>query len=268
MAQRASDTGASTVKKMRGARKASRAVMAASRAVIRVGDGRGFVVRAWETIYVSEADRLHLKQPISITVDGVHKRIKRRPFVPRETCYIITAAHCLPSFPPCHGNSYLHERTYQDLLGPLGEKPTVWAECAFADPIADIAVLGPPDNQEIPQKYFAYEALLEKTVPLMVSDAPEAGRAWLLSLDGRWFPCDTSHRGRSFWLSNAAESIVGGMSGSPILADDGSAIGVLCLSSTIGSITGPSTEGGPNPRLITDLPGWLLRNLRSPRGRT
>jgi hypothetical protein len=82
-------------------------------AVITVGDGRGFVVEG-----------------------------------ERETRLIITAAHCLPSFPLCHGASYLEERTYQALLGPLGEKPTVWTECLFVDPIADIAVLGQPDNQD------------------------------------------------------------------------------------------------------------------------
>jgi hypothetical protein len=62
---------------------------------------------------------------------------------------VVTAAHCLPHFPPCHGASYLEERTYGKLLGPLGDKPTVWAECLCADPIADIAVLGSPDNQAL-----------------------------------------------------------------------------------------------------------------------
>jgi len=42
---------------------------------------------------------------------------------------------------------YVEETTYKRLLGPLGGKRTVWAECRFVDPIADIAVLGQPDNQ-------------------------------------------------------------------------------------------------------------------------
>jgi hypothetical protein len=63
-----------------------------ARSVLKVGDGRGFVVNG-------ERDRL-----------------------------VITAGHCLPGLPPCHGMSYIHERTYKKLLGPLGrKKPTVWA---------------------------------------------------------------------------------------------------------------------------------------------
>src|SRR4051812_5465416 len=79
----------------------------AKRAVVRVGDGRGFVVEAG-------GDRI-----------------------------IITAAHCLPNFPPCASFSYTEERTYADLVGKIGTTPTVWAECYFADPIGDIAVRWP-----------------------------------------------------------------------------------------------------------------------------
>ena len=45
--------------------------------------------------------------------------------------------------------SHTEGRTYQRLLGELSGEPTVWAECLFADPISDVAVLGPPDNQEL-----------------------------------------------------------------------------------------------------------------------
>jgi hypothetical protein len=58
---------------------------------------------------------------------------------------------------------------------------------------------------------------------------------------------------------NAAENIIGGMSGSPIVDDDGAAVGVLCTSS--GGQKG-STEGGPNPRLTHNLPGWVLREAQ------
>jgi hypothetical protein len=79
----------------------------AKNAIVKVGGGRGFVVQG-------ERDRL-----------------------------VITAGHCLPDFPTCHSSSHTEERTYKALLGSLGEKPAVWAECLFADPIGDVAVLGP-----------------------------------------------------------------------------------------------------------------------------
>src|ERR1700730_13094991 len=52
---------------------------------------------------------------------------------------IITAAHCLPEMP---GYGYWEETPhYHELIGPLGEKPTIGAQVNFVDPIEDIAVL-------------------------------------------------------------------------------------------------------------------------------
>ena len=65
----------------------------ASRSVLRVGDGRGFVVAG----------------------DGA--------------TYVVTASHCLPHLPQC--GSYLTDKqTYQALLGPPGAETTpVRADC-------------------------------------------------------------------------------------------------------------------------------------------
>jgi hypothetical protein len=101
----------------------------ATSAVITVGDGRGFVVN--------------------------------QPYGVGQIQLVITAAHCLPFFPPCASASYLHERTFQNILAPLGAKPYVWAECLFVDPIGDIAVLGSPDDQELAEKAEAYCELVE-----------------------------------------------------------------------------------------------------------
>jgi hypothetical protein len=203
---------------------------AATRSVVTVGTGRGFVVQSTQ---------------------GTHDRL------------IITAAHCLPKFPPCHGASYTHERTYQGLLASLGDEPSVWTECLFADPIGDIAVIGPPDGQELPDQYEAYENLVESANPLMIADAPKQGPAWLLSLDNRWFRCTVRHSGGSLWISNAIDGISAGMSGSPVLWDDGTAIGVVCTSAGTSGLDQPHTEGGPNPRLMGNLPGWCLKALAS-----
>ncbi|MEJ2246907.1 MAG: hypothetical protein P8Y80_12645, partial [Acidobacteriota bacterium] len=73
--------------------------------VVKVGDGRGFIV------------------------ESKHSRM------------VITAVHCLPYFPPPISIADTGERTYQDLLGPLDGDPCVWCELIFADPVADIAVL-------------------------------------------------------------------------------------------------------------------------------
>jgi hypothetical protein len=124
-------------------------------AVIRVGDGRGFIV---------EAD---------------YRRL------------VLTAAHCLPHFPPCHGASYLEERTYCDLLGLLDtSSPNVCAECLSVDPIADLAVLGSPDNQALSSEAEAYETPTGQRSELQVAGIPERSDDGFLqtgmAADSRW----------------------------------------------------------------------------------
>ena len=98
----------------------------AFRAVLRVREGRGFVVASklqrWERL-------------------------------------VITARHCLPRLPPSHTGSYLEGRTNKRLLGPPDAEPTVWAECLFVDPISDLAVLGAPDSQALCKEYEPRRAM-------------------------------------------------------------------------------------------------------------
>lgn len=205
-------------------------------AVIKVGGGRGFII---------EADR-------------------RR--------YVITAAHCLPKLPPAHAAAYTVERTFRHLLGPIGRRrPTVWAECVFVDPIADIAVLAEPDGQAFFDEYGPYLELTEQVEPFVLGsivfaqetrrtpaghEIPTAPHAKvhgeMLSLKQQWFACEAeSVNGKSLWVKGDAP-IESGMSGSPILGPAGAAIGVVSVSDQRG-------EGGPNPLLMDVLPGWLLR---------
>jgi hypothetical protein len=73
------------------------------------------------------------------------------------------------------------------------------------------------------------------------------------------FSNEVRHRNGPLWIVRAAKEIKGRMSGSPIVDDKCSAIAVLCA---IGGISGEQNrEGGPNPRLARNLPGWLLQNF-------
>src|SRR5215469_4755711 len=167
---------------------------------------------------------------------------------------VITAAHCLPFLPPTRSSLGLEARTYGPLLAPRGEAPRVWALCRFVDPIADIAVLGSANAPHADD----YEALMATATALPIGDrVRHPVNFWiparLLSLDGVWFSCTIRHYGGPLWISHAAARVLGGMSGSPILAETGTAIGV------VGTITSPR-EGGPNARLSYNLPGGLLRD--------
>lgn len=195
--------------------------------VITVGDGRGFVV-----------DLCGKDSPI-----------------------ITTAAHCLPRLTLSNGvdengRQYVADadaRLYANLLGTIGTKPTGWAECLFVEPVADLAVLGTPDNQRLFDEAEAYEALVKSLIRFSVAKAPERGQVWLLSLKCKWFSCQASYipwLNGQIVLSTDPKNIEGGMSGSPIVSDTGAAVGVVSLGSN-------QTECGPNPRLVRDLPGWL-----------
>jgi len=58
---------------------------------------------------------------------------------------------------------------------------------------------------------------------LPIADAAAVSPAWLLSLDCKWFRCEVEHGGGGWNVKNAVQPIVAGMSGSPILNDDGAA---------------------------------------------
>jgi hypothetical protein len=191
----------------------------ALRAVLRVREGRGFVVASklqrWERL-------------------------------------VITAGHCLlPDLPPPHTGSCLKERTYK-LLGPLDAKPTVWAECVFVDLIADLAVLGAPDSQQLYDKNKQYEELTTAMTPLRIAKAGEDTSAFLLSLDLRWHACRVHNCGGALWITGA--KTVGGMSGSPIIDKDGRAIGVVCTGSESENI---KDYDGPHTHLMRSLPRWM-----------
>jgi hypothetical protein len=100
---------------------------------------------------------------------------------------VVTAAHCLPRLPDA-GVPDTEELTFFELLGPLGGRPMVAAECKFVDPVSDLAVLGAPDNQALTAYFSDYENLLASATPLRIADVEgkpgEESRGWLLSLGG------------------------------------------------------------------------------------
>jgi hypothetical protein len=173
--------------------------------------------------------------------------------------YVVTASHCLPGLlPPLPDTA---DRTYADLLGPLGAaESSVWAECRFVDPVADIAVLGRPDDQVFFTQADAYNALIGDALPLLVRRAQDGEQGWLFDVGGQfWFSGKVNIIPPVLWIT-ASQPIRGGMSGSPILGDDGKVMGVCCMSGG-GENDETHYQGGPNASLTGNLPGWLLEEL-------
>jgi hypothetical protein len=174
----------------------------------------------------------------------------------RRSRLVITAAHCLPHLPLPHPGSYTEERTYPQLLGPLGVAPVVSAQCLFADPIADLAVLCQPDSQAFVDEAITFEDLVENRPALQIGALTEPGPGWLMTLGGQWVRCTLDVGGSSGgWLSSLLiadapeEAVAPGTSGSPILDVDGRAVGVISVGEMF------------NPPLAPSLPGWLLAHL-------
>lgn len=215
--------------------------------VVKVGDGRGFIIEHRVKVPPLPPRLRHLPRGV--------------PFLKYRL--VVTAAHCLPHLPPVPP-AYTCERTYTDLLGSLdGSKKEVWAQCLFADPVGDIAVLGCPDNQELSDEADAYDALVDEWPAVQLGKA-SSGRGWMLALSGdHWIETTlkvSSTMSGPILLAGAAEA---GMSGSPILNDAGRAIGILSQGHESQGEDGVrKNQDSTQPILARNLPAWLLEHMK------
>lgn len=216
--------------------------------VVTVGSGRGFVME--HRVYFDFAD------------GNGYKKLRRK--------VVVTASHCLPHAPkmPCY--SY-QETTYAKLLAPLGEEPSIWTQCLFFDPVADVAVLGEPDNQELLDEWDSYHALVNGRRPFATA-APESGEGCMLALDGvTWEPTTLEVHVTIGGNGFSTGPTLAGQSGSPILDGKGRAVALVSMGSETSSngVRTPNERwNGPQPILKLALPPWLLRATkgRSRRG--
>jgi trypsin-like peptidase len=235
---------------------ATRVLLPKPGCVLKVGaGGRGFVLE-----YPYDVPESVLRQARERDL-----RLRRR----RWSRVVVTAAHCLGKLPPPHAMAFADEKTY-NLLGSLdGGNANICAECLFVDPVADIAVLGTPDNQASQEMYEqaeAYEALVD-VAPALRIGKPRTGRGWILSLDGNWVPTPMKVHATLFGVALSTGPTEGGMSGSPILSDAGTAVGVVVIGAeTVGTRRNAKEDdfpNGPQPILERDLPGRFVGCARA-----
>jgi hypothetical protein len=139
-----------------------------------------------------------------------------------------------------------------------GAKKNVSAQSVFVDPIADIAVLSLPDEQDFPDEYERYCELVDE------SGAPNCKsteRQWMVAPPRRApMDSDALHLFRG-WCCTSLETgpTEAAMSGSPIVNDREKAIGVVSIGCTTNANGKRHDEKArPQPILTDNLPGWLL----------
>ena len=171
---------------------------------------------------------------------------------------IVTASHCLPRLPePMLGGDDLVPVRIASFMRS-GQKATGFV--VFADPCADIAVIGtPPDDG--PVEEFERFLALHDPAPVRFREfaPPVKMRLRVCSHRGRWHQgqCEFLRGGRAtiyLRLIPSKDRIGGGTSGSPGFDDEGSVIAIL-------SSAALNQPEGFMSRLDAALPLWLLREL-------
>ncbi len=169
--------------------------------------------------------------------------------------FILTAAHCV---------EWRSEGTMMAVGGHFIEEiGTVDGESLrvrpFAlEPVLDIALLGPLDNQEFSDEADAFELFCERTRPVLVrTDEPERSTkfpAFILSHLGPWIKADAQLlRDGEPTLFLESGRIERGTSGGPVVDAHGHLLGVV---SHGGHTRGDKTDSGNTPRPHRALPAW------------
>jgi hypothetical protein len=151
------------------------------------------------------------------------------------------------------------------ILGRLGGPLTADASCAFADPISNVVILG--DHSEEFRRLENWEYRLPVHAPgrPVFAGHRAVQDAWFLSLDETWVKCNvrTNYDDLRIVGDNPDEwggepEIDGKLSGSPIIDEDGGAIGMILA---------PAKKrhrdkwSGHHVVLIRSLPGSFIKSI-------
>jgi S1-C subfamily serine protease len=171
--------------------------------------------------------------------------------------FILTAAHCIAwdgTGGMALGNDYFQHAKAAD-----GRK--LLLDVLAVEPVADIALLGSPDNQRLWKQAEAYEQFVADTRPVRL-------------FRGEWKPLEKSrvfvfHKDRRWGIATAAtytpdsrvvildpdRPIRGGASGGPVISRSGELVTVVSQSGESGG------DEGAGPMILHTLPVWAAEML-------
>jgi trypsin-like peptidase len=176
---------------------------------------------------------------------------------------ILTAAHCTDY--DCKGGMALGDH-YLHVIS--AGKHRLVANTLAVEPVSDIAVLGGPDDQALPDEADAFDELCERTTPVELQrEIPEPGvpfSVWIRTHKRTWVAGAATYiRGAKFWYKTRTK-IQGGTSGGPIVTDTGELVGLV---SHAPESPGHGDYGCGAPLACLALPAWALRRIREARQR-
>jgi V8-like Glu-specific endopeptidase len=176
--------------------------------------------------------------------------------------FLITNCHCLPRTPDPREQDDMVVVTVKTLAT---RSKSAKAAAIYADPCGDIAVLGPLDEQAFSHEADKYRTLIEKLPPVKINVRALSRltkfRVHVRSVKGKWlsgqaFVAGYEGRTLTVQLEDKKARIPGGTSGSPVVNDDGLAVGVLKI--------GAETSAEYSALALPDyLPMWLLDRIKS-----
>jgi len=187
---------------------------------------------------------------IEKAVVGTHNSEGRGILLKKK--FIITAAHCVPW---TSENMALYLYNYVEIeKGNIRIKVNVM----FLDPISDIAILGPADDQNLAEHYFKFYDFCKNTpVVDLAKNKYKPNNTVKLYLWNRktWIEITAQPReGNRLWCESSVK-VESGCSGGPIVNEDGQLISIVSVFS----------EGlyfnGYSPIIPMCLPKWILMQL-------
>lgn len=178
-----------------------------------------------------------------------------------EGGFVFTAAHCVDF--TLTGGMALGDHCLHHVETSDGSQLAL--SLLAVEPISDLAVLGPPDNQTFEDEYDEFERVYDQT-PSLSLDVREHEVKMLFDihiftpkktwLDGKAM---LTQPGAKLIVVNTNEPIEGGTSGGPIVNEHGELVAVVSHSC---SVAGGDTQ----PYLCRALPVWTLSQITGKSG--
>lgn len=175
--------------------------------------------------------------------------------------FVLTAAHCVT----WNGTGGMALGDYMLEKVKTADGTEFRMQLVAVEPSADIAVLAPADDGELPKDWEACTNWIESIEPVLLHTRPlgyqRAVPAFVFTHRGTWLVGQATRWSDKLIGSVhlASQAIEGGTSGGPIVGADGALLGVVSWSGE----TKGDTDGA-FPFAVLALPGWVVSQIRWP----